>query len=81
MYFDPVPQEGAECRDGGLVENNSVHIAVDEARAIFAREAVLDLVLSLDCGKARKFQKKLHWAGSEWLAPSMTPSSRQGMAN
>jgi hypothetical protein len=69
LYFDPVQYEGDECRDGGLSDNNPVQIAMNEARDIFSRKPVFDLVLSLGCGQALKHQTKLPWPGPKWLAP------------
>ncbi|KAF2683588.1 FabD/lysophospholipase-like protein, partial [Lentithecium fluviatile CBS 122367] len=67
MYFDPALHDGNECRDGGLLENNPVRVAVNEARTVFGPNTVFDTVLSLGCGKAAKSQTKLSWPGPKWF--------------
>jgi hypothetical protein len=58
MYFKPMLHDGEACRDGGLRENNPIQVAVDEARTIWGKETVFDMILSLGCGKANKPQKE-----------------------
>jgi predicted acylesterase/phospholipase RssA len=53
MYFEPTEYDGNVCRDGGLLENNPVQIAVNEARTIWGPDIVFDTVLSLGCGEAK----------------------------
>lgn len=58
MYFEPKEYDGNVCRDGGLLENNPVQIAVNEARTIWGPDIVFDMVLSLGCGEAKDPQPK-----------------------
>ena len=58
MYFEPAYHAGVECRDGGLLENNPVQLAVDEARAVWGSSATIDMVLSIGCGWSLKPQNE-----------------------
>lgn len=49
-YFPPHVDHGAACRDGGLKENNPIHLAVTESRALW--DPRYDLILSIGSGKA-----------------------------
>lgn len=55
MYFEPYqnPAAGVTCRDGGLRQNNPIEKAVNEAKAIWGKEARFDLVLSVGSGTAK----------------------------
>ncbi|OAQ67009.1 patatin-like phospholipase domain-containing protein [Pochonia chlamydosporia 170] len=56
MYFESGRHDGVDCRDGGLIENNPLQIAVNEARKLWGTDASFDIVTSIGCGKAYKPQ-------------------------
>ena len=55
MFFEPYQNSaaGVACRDGGLKQNNPVEKSLNEAKAIWGKEASFDIVLSIGSGRAR----------------------------
>ena len=67
MYFEPAENAGQLCRDGGLCENNPIRSAINETKALFGNDAVVDLAISLGCGNGTQSQTHLGWVGPDWL--------------
>lgn len=60
MYFEHAFFNGSDCWDGGLLENNPVQLAVNQAKTIWGDDVYFDIILSLGCGWANNHQ------GSPW---------------